>query len=93
MTLRANHFSISLTKDHLSGSDVVLSGSIDGNDIRAREIQQGTDAAPITFRGKIAKTRTPLTSAAQGWGSDRIWLSTPGGFYVGLFRTVQEPPK
>jgi len=89
LTLNGNRFSASL-----DGGAILLKGSVHGARVVATETVVGTDASPMTFHGEWQRSRTRLTDASNGWGSDRISLTAPGGFYIDLFRHVRsgEPP-
>jgi hypothetical protein len=66
-----------------------IKGTIHGDRVTAIEIQESTDAAPLTYQGHILRERTPVDSAARGWGFDRIDLHADA-YFIGLYRSV--PP-
>jgi hypothetical protein len=69
--------------------DFILKGSISGNRVTAVGTVIGTEVDPFTLHGDIQKVRTRLSDPSNGWGWDRISLTAPGGFYVGLNRAVR----
>jgi hypothetical protein len=79
----------------LGDGDILLKGSVRNGHVIVVETLMGTDAAPMTFQGDWQRERTRLTDPSNGWGSDRISLYAPGGFYIGLFRHVRSgaPPE
>lgn len=64
-----------------------VKGEIHGKSIDATVIELGTDADPMHMSGTMKSIRTPSSSPAHGWGSDRITLSN-SDWYLGLFRTT-----
>ena len=72
----------------LAFTDYSFKGTINGTHIVATEVQNGTDANPMTYSGTIIKERTPLTAPSNGWGSDRISLHNRFWF-VGLYRQIR----
>jgi hypothetical protein len=78
----------------LNGGTIILKGTISGNHVVATETVIDTDMSPFILRGNIQRSRTRLSDASSGWGSDRISLFSRGGFYLALFRKVRSgaPP-
>ena len=67
----------------------VLKGTIVGWHVTATGTTIGTDMDPIVFHGDIQSVRTRLSDPSNGWGWDRISLTSRGGFYAGLYRRVR----
>jgi hypothetical protein len=82
--LKGNKFTAS-TKN----GDFVLKGRISGAHVTATGTAIGTEMDPLTLHGDIQRARTRLSDPSNGWGWDRISLTAPGGFYVGLNRKVR----
>jgi hypothetical protein len=82
--IQGNKFTASM-----QNGNFVLKGTISGKRVTTVATAIGTDMDPFILRGDIQRVRTRLTDPSNGWGWDRISLSAPGGFYVGLNRKVR----
>jgi hypothetical protein len=68
--------------------DIILQGHIDGKHASAVETLPDTDDGHRTLNGTIARTRTTLKNAGNGWGEDRISLMV-GAEFIGISRMVR----
>jgi hypothetical protein len=57
-----------------------LRGTVQGRHVVATATFEGTDAGPEKFAGRLMRNRTKLSDPSNGWGNDRIFMTSGPAF-------------